>query len=114
MGLLADGRNGLVPSLALEFSQWSHFKLLNFLTRNARSSAPLEEAVNALSWAHKLAVVDNPTEHSPVRQVLAGAKRLLAHQTSKKEPVTADILQKLHDKFVTSETGLPVMRTMAI
>jgi hypothetical protein len=59
----------------------------------------VEEAVNALSWAHRLAVVNDPTEHSLVRQVLAGAKRLLACQT-------------LHDKFVTSETGLPVIRTM--
>ena len=74
---------------------------LNFLTRNARSSAPVEEAVNALSWAHQLAVVEDPTQHSLVRQVLAGAKRILANRTEKKEPITAEILHKLYNKFVT-------------
>ena len=39
-------------------------------------------------------------EHSLVRQVLDASKRILAHKTIKKEPITAEILQKLHDKFV--------------
>ena len=32
----------------------------------------------------------------------------------KKEPITVEILQKLHDKFVTEDAGLPIIRTMAI
>ena len=32
----------------------------------------------------------------------------------KKEPITAEILQKLYDKFVSSEADLSVIRTMAI
>ena len=32
----------------------------------------------------------------------------------KKEPITAEILQKLHDKFVTEDAGLPIICTMAI
>ena len=87
---------------------------LNFLARSATTSAPVEEAVNALSWAHQLAVVEDPTVHSLVRQVLAGTKRILPHRTVKKEPITAEILQKLYDNSVSSEADLSVIRTMAI
>ena len=67
-----------------------------------------------LSWAHQLPVVEDLTVHSLVRQVLAGTKRILAHRTVKKEQVTAEILQKLYDKVVSSEADLSVIRTMAI
>lgn len=87
---------------------------LSFLIHSARTSSPVEEAVNALSWAHQLAVVEDPTEHSLVRQVLAAAKRILAHKTIKKEPITAEILQKLHDKFISVDADLATIRTMAI
>ena len=87
---------------------------LSFLIKSAKTSAPIEEAVNALSWAHNVAVVEDPTDHPLVKQVLAGAKRILAHKTTKKEPITVDILKKLYDKFVTCDAGLPVIRTMAI
>ena len=81
-----------------------------------RAPGPVEEAVNALSWAHQLAVVEDQTEHSLVRQVLAAAKpkRILAHKTIKKEPITAEILQKLHDKFISVDADLATIRTMAI
>ena len=70
--------------------------------------------MNALSWAHQLAVVEDPTDHPLVKQVLAGAKRMLAHKTCKKEPITPDILQKLYDMFVTRDADLSIIRTMAI
>ena len=87
---------------------------LSFLIKSAKTSSPVEEAVNSLSWAHNVAVVEDPTDHPLVRQVLAGAKRILAHRTAKEEPITVDILNKLYDKFVTHDAGLPVIRTMAI
>ena len=36
---------------------------LCYLSKSARTSAPVQEAVNALSWAHQLAVVEDPTDH---------------------------------------------------
>ena len=87
---------------------------LSYLTRSAKTSAPVEEAVNSLSWAHQLAVVEDPTDHPLVKQVLAGAKRVLAHKTCKKEPITPEILQKLSDRFVTRDADLSVIRTMTI
>ena len=70
------------------------------LDKTAKTSAPIEEAVNSLSWEHTLAV--------------AGAKRILAHKTCKKEPITAEILYKLYDRFVSKEAELPIIRTMTI
>ena len=74
---------------------------LSYLVKSAKTGAPVEEAVNSLSWVHTLAVVEDPTDHPLVKNVLAGAKRILAHRTVKKEPITAEILQKLYDRFVT-------------
>ena len=46
---------------------------LAFLIHSSRTSALVEEAVNSLSFAHRLAVVEDPTDHPLVKQVLAGA-----------------------------------------
>ena len=53
-------------------------------------------------------------DHPLVKQILAGAKRILAHKKIKKEPITAEILQKLHNKFVCKDAGLPIICTMVI
>ena len=87
---------------------------LAFLIQSSKTSAPVEEAVNSLSWAHQLAVVEDPTDHPLVKQVLAGAKRILAHRTIKKEPITPEILRRLYDTFVTPTAQLPIIRTMTI
>lgn len=57
---------------------------LSYLAQSARTAAPLEEAVNALSWVHRMATVEDIMDHPIVVQVLAVAKRLLAHRTAKK------------------------------
>ena len=86
---------------------------LAFLIQSSKTSAPVEEAVNSLSWAHQLAVVEDPTDHLLVKQVLADAKRILTHQTIK-EPITPEILRRLFDKFVTPTAQLTIIRTMTI
>ena len=54
---------------------------LSYLSQVAKTPAPLEEAVNALSWVHRMATVEDITVHP---QVLTGTRRLLAHKTTKK------------------------------
>ena len=61
---------------------------LSYLIQKANTPSPVEEAVNALSWAHNLACVEDPTGHPLVKQVLEGAKRILVHKANKKEPIT--------------------------
>lgn len=87
---------------------------LNFLIQKSSSAAPIEEAVNAVSWVHILAVVEDPTKHPLVVQVVAGAKRILARPTLKKEPITAEILGSLVKRFGQLNASLSDIRTLAI
>ena len=47
---------------------------LNFLIQKGRSAAPVEEAVNVLSWVHQMAGVEDTSGHPMVQQVLAWAE----------------------------------------
>ena len=85
---------------------------LSYLAQSARTCAPLEEAVNALSWVHRMATVEDITCHPLVVQVLAGTKRMLAHKTSKKEPITTDNLLALVDRFGTKDASLADIRAL--
>lgn len=87
---------------------------LTYLVQKSTTSAPVEEAVNAISWAHQVAVVEDPTQNELVKQVVAGAKRILAHRTTKKEPITPEILSKLAEKFAGEEADLDDLRIVTI
>ena len=54
------------------------FHLSLYLCYLIQKAASVEEAVWALSWVHAVALEIDPTEHDLVRQVLAGAKHMLA------------------------------------
>ena len=82
--------------------------------QRCNTSAPLLEAVSALSWVNHLATVEDTTAHPLVQQVLAGAKRKLAHKTVKKEPITPGILARLVDKFGLPGATLPNVRTLTM
>ena len=64
---------------------------LSYLMQMANTPSPIEEAVNALSWAHNLACVEDPTGYPLLKQVLEVAKRILTHKVDKKEPITPEI-----------------------
>ena len=82
--------------------------------QKSSTSAPVEEAVNAISWVHQVGVVEDPTQKDLVKQVLAGAKRMLAHRTNKKEPITTEILAKLADQLAGEDSDLADVRLMTI
>lgn len=84
------------------------------MVQSARSAAPLEEAVNALSWVHRMATVEDITGHPIVVQVLAGAKRLLAHKTTKKEPITPEHLLLLVQRFGARDASLADVRALTV
>ena len=74
---------------------------LRHLMSDAKTIAPLESAVHALTWVHELAGEKAPSVHPLIKEVVAGAKRLLARQTVKKDPITAKQLGQL----VTTRAG---------
>ena len=103
------------PEIALFPAKPVHVALyLAYLIQKCNTASPVEEAVNALSWTHTLACVEDPTQHPLVKQVLDGAKRILAHKVSKKEPITPEILKALFDKFANKSASLSDIRTLTI
>lgn len=79
---------------------------LSYLLQTSKIPAPLEETVNALSWVHRMATVEDITAHLLVQQVLARAKRLLAHKTSRKELITVEHLESLVERFDSKDASL--------
>ena len=79
---------------------------LAFLTQTSSTYVPVEEAVNALSWVHQLAAVEDPTQCNFVRQLLDGTKQMLAHKVQKKEPITPEMLQQVVDNFAGKSASL--------
>ena len=61
----------------------------------AKTTSPLESAVHSIAWFHQLGGELSPSDHPLVKSTLAGAQRLLAHQTTKKEPITVSQLEQL-------------------
>ena len=72
-----------------------HFALyLRHLMVYAKTTSSIESAVHGIAWVRDLAGERSPSEHPLVKDVLAGAQCLLAHHTSKKEPITVSHLEQ--------------------
>ena len=65
------------------------------LMTEAKTASPLESAVHSIAWFHQFGGEPSPSDHPLVKSILAGAQRLLAHQTSKKEPIIVSQLDQL-------------------
>ena len=82
-----------------------HFALyLQHVANTTNSRASVEEAVNAISWAHQLAGLPPISSSAFVRATLAGLQRKLAKPKVKKEPITASMLTTLVESLGTSPT----------
>ena len=86
------------------------------MAQTAKTSAPIVEAVSALSWVIQIATVEDTMIHPLVVQVLAGIKRKLACATTKKEPITPEILSTLVSRFgqQLQDASLSDIRTLSI
>ena len=58
------------------------------LMTKAKTASPLESAVHSIAWFHQFGGEPSSSDHPLVKSIVAGAQRLLAHQTTKKEPIT--------------------------
>ena len=86
---------------------------LSFLISKSKASAPVEESVNALRWVYQVGVVEDPTDHALVKQVVTGPKQMLAHRVTKKEPIATEILHKLVKEAMDDKVELLAVRTMS-
>ena len=75
--------------------QWHQFALyLQYLANEVKSKAAVEEVLNAASWAMQSAL--EGSHSAPIIQAtVAGLQRLLAKLTTKKEPITLDLLRQM-------------------
>lgn len=58
------------------------------------SPSPVQSASYSIRWAQNIAGLESPTSHALPQKVLESARRRLPHQTSKKLPMTGEILHK--------------------
>ena len=63
----------------------------------------LTAAFNGIRWAHSVIGVTSPTESELVKNVLEAGKRKLSVPKTKKEPISAELLLKMYDKFFRYE-----------
>ena len=92
-----------------------HFAIyLRHLMTEAKTASPLESAVHSIAWFHQLGGEPSPSDHPLVKSTLAGAQRLLAHQTTKKEPITVSQLEQLVASTADSMASLYDIRSVVI
>lgn len=92
-----------------------HFAIyLRHLMTEAKTASPLESAVHSIAWFYQLDGEPSPSAHPLVKSTLAGAQRLLAHQTTKKEPITVSQLEQLVASKADSMDSLYNIRSVVI
>lgn len=92
-----------------------HFAIyLRHLMTEAKTASPLDSAVHSIAWFHQLGGELSPSDHPLVKSTLAGAQRLLAHQTTKKDPITVSQLEQLVASKVDSMASLYNIRSVVI
>ena len=68
---------------------------LQAVGEQTKSKAAVEEAYNAVAWAHHLGNQQTPTEAATVKLLLQGLQRQLARPIRKKKPITVDMLTSI-------------------
>ena len=65
------------------------------LLKTAKSIAPIAAAQYGIRWAHHVAGVQSPTDHTMVQSTMEGCRRLLAKPVQPKDPVPADVFPNI-------------------
>ena len=79
------------------FPAQGHFVALYLLElyHTSRTPAPVNLAYYAISWAHRMAGLPDPTVHTLPKMVREAAPRTLVKFSNKKEPVTIHMLKEI-------------------
>ena len=106
----ADSRQG-VPSFPVRDIHLALY--MQHLSESSHSKAAVEEVVHALSWLHKVAGMQAPSDSPLVQSVMEGFRRLLAKPKCPKEPVSVEMLQAMVEAAGPSPS-LTEVRLLAI
>ena len=66
---------------------------------SAKSPAPISSALHGIDWAHRKAGLRCPSSHHVLRQSADGLIRCLSKPATKMQPLTADHLSRLMERF---------------
>ena len=89
-------------------------ELLNDAKENRKSPSVIVSAVYSIRWGHKMALVENPTEHLMVQSIVNAFKRILGRPVKAKEPLSIDIVQSIASFYLTSVPSLAELRFLFV
>ena len=106
--VLCDRASSTTSKYMGSFKRWSHWAssygipsipadakflalYLADVLKNSKSPSPVLATLYGVSWAHQKALLEDPSKHPLVTQVVDAAKRLLAHPVQKKRPLTINL-----------------------
>ena len=87
---------------------------LQHLLETSEAKTAVDDAVNALAWAHELGGLPSPTSHPTVRAMQESAHRIKGRPKLKKEPASPQLLQKMVRALAQESASLLDIRTVTI
>ena len=88
--------------------------LLNDAKENCKSPSATVSVVYSIRWGHKMALVENPTEHLIVESIVNASERILDRPVKPREPLSIDIVQSIAWFYLTSVPSLAELRFLFV
>ena len=126
--VLCDRASSTTSKYLGSFKRWSHWAssygiqsipadakfLALYLADVLKSPSPVLAALYGVSWAHQKALLEDPSKHPLVTQVVDAAKHLLAHPVQKKRPLTIAHVRKIVHKFAQPGAALSTLQMFVL
>ena len=106
---------GQYPEIPQFPAQPAHIALyLQHLLDTTEAKTAVDDAVNALAWAHDLGGLQSPTSHPTVKTMRESAHRMKGRPTVKKEPVAPQLLRRMVNLMAQQSASLLDIRTVSV
>ena len=123
--MLCDRASSTTSKYIGSFKLWSHWassygiqsipadaKFLALIWQT--SPSPILAALYGVSWAHQKSLLEDPSKHPLVTQVVDAAKRLPAHPVQKMRPLTIAHVRKIVHKFAQPDAALSTLQMVVL
>ena len=84
------------------------------IAQSSKSSNPLQSVVYGVSWAHRKALLPDPTSHPLVEQICQSCKRVCYTPTKKKKAISIHSVGKVFETFGQLGTSLQNLQGVLI
>ena len=81
------------------------------LSLHQQGNAPstIKQCVSAINWIHHLSGLAKPSDYPMIKTITEGCSRAAGTHTTRKEPITAEILQKLKGQMEATQNPMHLM-----